>query len=222
MSANPSRLPPEPEGEPVHHRRYDVQAYKQGPDRLLIRGMVHDQKPPGTYIPDDPEPLSVHQMVVDLTIVYPAMEIVAAEVVMEVTPHAGCTSIEPVYEKLIGVPIARGFSRVVRDLFGGPRGCTHVGALLQAMAPVAIQSRFAMMDLGTPVALGDDEADAERTKDLRRQALAVNLNTCHIWAEGGEQMTRIENDEPPQPPLWAVERLAELGRPVEDWMSGRG
>lgn len=210
-----AELPPEPTGDLVHHRTYDVRAYREADDTLRIRGIVQDEKPAGMYIEDDPEPLSIHQMVVDLVIAYPSLEIIDAQVVMEITPHHGCTSIEPAYGQLVGISIARGFTRKVRELFGGPRGCTHVGALLQAMAPVAIQSMWSMVTVNeVPV-----ELSAADVAEKRRQAMLFNTNTCHVWDEHGEIVARVNNGQEIEPPLWAVERLEKLGRTPEEWHS---
>ena len=57
-----SILPPFPvddSGQPlevIHDREYRVRAYKKSSNRVLIRGAVRDQKPPGLYFVDDPEP----------------------------------------------------------------------------------------------------------------------------------------------------------------------
>lgn len=211
---------PLPGEAPLHQRDYLIQSFRQSTDRLRIRGIVHDQKPPGVYIDNDPEPLSVHQMVVDLIIEFPSLEIVDATVVMEVTPHTGCTSIEPNYSKLIGLSIARGFSRQVKDLFGGPRGCTHVGALLQAMAPVAIQSSWSMRAMNegeTSVNLGPADHEAEALEARRQALLQFNMNTCHVWSEDGTLIQQALAGEEIEPPIWAVDRLVELGRSVDDW-----
>ncbi len=217
-SASPP-LPPEPEGRLLHHRSYDVRAYHLADDRLMLRGIVHDQKPPGIYFDDDPDPLSVHHMVVDLHLHFPSLEIVAADVTMNVTPHHECSRIEPDYQQLVGLSIARGFSRKVKDLFGGPSGCTHIGALLQAMAPVAIQSMWSMRAVtdGTPM-----NVDAEPDLEARRRSLAFNINTCHIWDEQGEQVVSIMNGGEVGVPVWAEQRLAELGRDVSEWGRLRG
>ena len=140
-------IAPHPDGvdaadELIHERAYVVRAYRNGADKLVLRGAVRDQKPPGLYIADDPEPLTIHHMIVDLTIAIPSLEIIAAKAVLEMHPHPACTRIEDHYDKLVGLSIARGFTHKVRELFGGPRGCTHTTALLQAMAPVAIQSMW--------------------------------------------------------------------------------
>ncbi len=209
----PVNLPPAPDGRLLHQRTYDVESYATDDGRLILRGTIHDQKPAGIYFEDDPDPLSVHLMVVELALAFPSLEIESAEVLMEVTPHKGCSSIEASYQQLVGLSIARGFSRKVKDLFGGPSGCTHIGALLQAMAPVAIQSMWSMRAVDeTPVALTPDQEAQQR-----RQALAFNIDTCHIWARDGEQMAQVEAGGEMEPPVWALERLEKLGRSADDW-----
>lgn len=205
--------PPPPDGTLIHHRTYDVFSYRLGPDQMMLRGIVHDQKPPGIYFEGDTEPLSVHHMVVDLTLAFPSLEITKADVTMNVTPHTNCNRIEPDYQKLVGLSIARGFSRQVKDLFGREAGCTHIGALLQAMAPVAIQSMWSMNSFDQPSSGGDPAGSEEG----RERAMAFNLNTCHIWAEDGENVQAIRRGESLGVPVWAEQRLRELGRDPSEW-----
>jgi hypothetical protein len=212
-------LPPLPDGQLIHDRNYSVHSFRQADDRLVLRGVVHDQKPPGIYFEDDPEPLSVHHMVVDLTLAFPSLEITKADVWMNVTPHMGCSRIEPDYQQLVGLSIARGFSRKVKDLFGGPKGCTHIGALLQAMAPVAIQSSWSMRALSSAGMGMSPNGDA--TIAEKKQALAFNINTCHIWDEDGEQVHAVLSGGELEIPVWAEQRLTELGRDRSEWGRGR-
>ena len=125
--------------EEIHDRSYVVKSYRKDDRTIVLRGAVRDEKPAGLYIPDDPEPLPLHHMIVALTVTMPEMIITDARVEFEVYPHGGCPAITSHYEKLIGLSIARGFTHKVRELFGGPRGCTHTTALLQAMGPVAVE-----------------------------------------------------------------------------------
>lgn len=205
----------------IHDRTYTVRSYQEAPDVMRLRGMVHDEKPPGLYFDDDPEPLSVHQMVVDLYLSFPSLEIIKAEVVMEVTPHRECVSIEPHYQKLVGLSIARGFSRQIKDLFGGPSGCTHIGALLQAMAPVAIQSVWSMRAMS-----GEGEAavsiNSIDTVEAKKRALSFNINTCHIWDEEGPMVKDVLAGGEMEVPVWAEERLVSLGRDPDEWNRLRG
>jgi hypothetical protein len=213
----------EPDLPLLHDRTYSVRSYRKSATELLIRGQIQDQKPPGVYVTDDPNPLTVHHMVVDITVELPGLAITAAKVVMETHPHSSCISITDHYEKLIGLSIARGFTHKVRDLFGGPRGCTHTTALLQAMAPVAVQSIWSMKSSepadGTPVPA---PLPSNPTDEQIRERFAHNLNSCHVWREDGETIGSIKRGEEMEPPLWIIDRLDELGLDPADWQSRMG
>lgn len=218
-------IAPHPEGfDPIdqlaHERAYVVRAYRKGADVLVLRGAVRDQKPPGLYVPSDPEPLTVHHMIVDLEIRVPSLEIIAANAVLSTHPHAGCPRIEDHYGNLVGLSIARGFTHKVRELFGGPRGCTHTTALLQAMAPVAIQSMWSFR-----IAQAHDEGTEASdsgfgTIEARDNAMRMNLNTCHMWAEDGDLVAGVRAGEPMEVPVWIHDRFAKLGRSVDAWRPG--
>jgi hypothetical protein len=214
-------ITPHPEGvdatdELIHERAYIVRAYRKGTDTLILRGSVRDQKPPGAYIADDPEPLTVHHMIVDLEVAVPSLEITGANAVLEVHPHPTCPRIEAHYGNLVGLSIARGFTHKVRELFGGPRGCTHTTALLQAMAPVAVQSlwSFRMAE-----ARANGQISPFGSQEARQGAVAANLNTCHVWADDGEHVEALRNGEPMDVPLWISKRFNELGRDPSRWRS---
>lgn len=211
---------PHPEGvdptdQLIHERAYVVRAYFKNAERLLMRGAVRDQKPPGLYVPEDPEPLTVHHMIVDLEIAMPTLEIVGANAALEVHPHAACPRIEDHYQNLVGLSIARGFTHKVRELFGGPRGCTHTTALLQAMAPVAIQSTWSFR---ARVARQTGQGNSPwNTPEAREKGLMFNLNTCHIWAEDGEQVAAVRAGEPMEVPVWIQKRFEKLGLDPNSW-----
>ncbi len=221
-------LPPDPvdaSGAPlavIHDREYRVRAFRRSPDIVLIRGAIRDQKPPGQFFPGDPDPLTVHHMQIDIEVAYPSFEIVSAGVGMNVHPHGQCPNILSHYDELVGLSIARGFTHKVRELFGGPRGCTHTTALLQAMAPVAIQVIFSMRPPGA-----DDGAEVASTRqapttDQRRAMWSLNLNTCHVWAEDSAFVRALDAGGQPEFPIWAERRMVELGIKPEDWRPGAG
>jgi len=214
-----------PDGEPLLHTRdYHVEAYRHGPDTLRLRGWLKDTKEDGLYLAEGERPLTVHHMVVDLIVEVPSMVIRQAIPHMATKPNHVCADVLDAYRSLEGLSIARGFTHKVRELFGGPRGCTHVTMLLQAMAPVAVQSLWAMLrptnEDGTPVMLG--AIDAEAREAQRREHFERNRNTCHVWAEDGPMFDLIERGEDIPIPLWGAERLAELGLSEDDWYARRG
>ena len=101
-------LPPDPELELLHTRTYEVRSYRKDDDTMMIRGAVRDVKPAGLMLDDDPEPLTIHHMIVEIDVTLPTMDITRAEVVFEERPHSTCTGIVPHYEKLVGLSSPEG------------------------------------------------------------------------------------------------------------------
>lgn len=212
--------PVDDDGEPLevlHDREYRVRAYYKRDDLVLIRGAVRDQKPPGLYLDADPDPLTVHHMQIDIEVEYPTMQIVAAAVGFESHPNEECPLIVTHYDQLVGLSIARGFTHRVRELFGGPRGCTHTTALLQAMAPVAVQCIWSMR--AARARRGQTQGALDLTPEQRRAMWQMNLNTCHVWAEDSEWVGRLEAGEEMPPPVFVRDRMVRLGLKPDDWRS---
>ena len=217
-------LPPDPDYTPIHTRNYEVRAFKVSDTEILLRGAVRDDKPAGLYVQDDPEPLTIHHMIVELRVTFPMMEIVDANVEFKDFPHVECPGITTRYKQLIGLSIARGFTHKVRELFGGPRGCTHTTALLQAMGPVAIQCGWSMrvIKMSEMRAAGGDDVALDIPPEAREMAFKSNLNTCHIWDENGEQVANIRAGVDIGAPLSVTKRLAKLNRDPDEWNRIRG
>lgn len=225
-----SILPDDPvdeSGRPLdvlHDREYRVRAFRKADDLVLIRGAVRDQKPPGLYFPSDPDPIAVHHMQVDIEVRYPTMEIVAAGVAMSTHPNEVCPSIVDHYDKLVGLSIARGFTHKVRELFGGPRGCTHTTMLLQAMAPIAIQCMWSMRAAisNRKRAESGGKPNPPVTPAQREAMWRTNLNSCHVWAEDSQTVADLTAGGPIEVPVFARKRLQKLGMEPEDWSKQMG
>jgi len=192
---------------PIHQRSYETEAFDEGDSTMRIVGRLIDTKPQGLGLGDG-EPLVIHDMVVEMIVAGVGFEILNISAEMRVHPYGQCTAVLDSYQQLIGVSIARGYTRKVKDLYGGPMGCSHVGALLTALGPVAIQASWGMARLHADP--GDwaggevDPADAERR-------LRLNTNTCHVWHEDGEQISRLRRGEEAERPDWEAVRLTKLG-----------
>lgn len=211
--------------ETLHTRSYQVEAFRRGPDEFVLRGSVIDRKPPRMYVQDDPEPLAIHHMVVDLVVSYPDLVITDVEVNFNTFPQEVCPAIAGRYQEMIGVSIARGFTHKVRERFGGPRGCTHTTALLQAMAPVAVQCHWSMLTIarreaaaaaGSGAAAGPGAEGAPTATGSRAHSLSTN--TCHVWDEHGEFYQAITRGEiSPGPIIPVRERLEARGIDPDTW-----
>ena len=208
-------FPENPEFPLIHTRRYEVRAFRMAAERLMLRGVVVDEKPAGLYLKGDEQPLWLHHMIVDLEIVYPTFLIEKASATFHEHPHLECTHITDHYKKLEGMSIARGFNAKVKELFAGARGCTHITALLSAMAPVAIQAGWSMR----AVASSDGQVDAQRNYENRERQLAGTINTCHMWDENGALAASVSSGNYTEVPLSVKKRLTELGRSEEEWLN---
>lgn len=113
--------------------------------------------------------------------------IVALVSAMPSTPYAGCAEVNPNFQSLVGLSVARGFRKALRERLDGVAGCTHVVALLDAMSAAAVQS-FASI-ANAPRAPGQPEP-------VRIWRLDALLNTCWSYREDGP----------------VVQRMRELGR----------
>jgi len=191
----------------IHHRSYETEAFDEGNGTMRLVGRLVDTKPQGLGMADG-EPLVIHDMIVEMIVAGDTFEILDITTTMQVRPYGQCTQVLDSYQQLVGVSIARGYSRKVKELFGGPMGCSHIGALLIALAPVAVQASWGLARLHDDPAVWSgaerDEADAERRTRL-------NTNTCHVWSADGEQIARLNRGEEAERPEWEAVRLTKLG-----------
>jgi hypothetical protein len=197
--------------ELVHDRDYSVQVYRSSPNELVAVGRVRDEKPAGLYVEHDPDPLTMHDMTIELRVGYPDLVISDASVSFTTFPQLSCPAISDHYTSLVGVSIARGFTHKVRELFGGPRGCAHVTALLQAIAPALVQSTWSMRAINRREGAAGESTPVADPKKLARSVVLPNLDTCHVWAADGELVARVEAGEVVTPGIPVRERLASLG-----------
>ncbi len=204
-------MPVEASLEPIHRRDYVIEAFRRGDSEFVLRGRVRDEKPPGLYVAGDPEPLVMHHMEVEMTVRFPSLEITDVAVEFGEHPQDICPGIATHYRELIGLSVARGFTHKVRELFGGPRGCAHTTALVQAMAPVAVQCAWSMR-----IAQSREKPQGDQAA-TRRAHFGHNLDTCHVWAGDGELMRRAARGEEIEPPLPITRRLVALGQDPKQW-----
>jgi len=204
----------------LHTRSYDTNVYRDG-DHMIVIGSVQDTKPPGMYVNDDPNPLEIHHMAVALKVAIADLSIVDAQVEFRTHPNEACPSIVEHYGQLVGLSVARGFNRKVRELFGGPRACTHTTALLQAMAPVVVQAMWSVR-MDDRRSAGKNPFDARDVDGDGPAHYELNLNTCHVWAEGSELIQNARAGEIGEVPLWIKTRFSELGRDPNEWRESAG
>jgi hypothetical protein len=164
----------------LHTRTLRVDAYDLEDGHVLLDGELIDTGHVTRYhhlgIPVPPG--VVHHMAARLTVRWEDGVIVAAEPGMPVGAVPSCTTIVPSYAGLVGLSLARGFTRQFLERFGGPNGCTHLNTLLLEMQRTLIQARATIPHRhGLP----EEPLPAEEIERYR----PPNYNACHQYAENG-------------------------------------
>jgi len=130
------------ERELRHTRRTRYEGYKRSDGLWDIEAHLTDVKshdnPMKAGVRRAGEP--IHEMWIRITIDR-SLTILDAAASSDWVPYpGGCEAIAPAYRKLIGLNLARGFRKHVKDLFGGVKGCTHLTEMLGGFPTAAIQT----------------------------------------------------------------------------------
>jgi len=168
-------LPPPAGGAPlpVHRRSIQYEAFDAG-DALEVVGTLVDSRP---WAGDGRSILTVHDMELRVTVSVPDMTITAASAEMRTFPHVECPGITEAFAGMVGLSVARGYTREIQHRFGGPGGCTHLEQLARSLGPVVIQAvtsrrARAVVDGGAVDLMSEGGSPWAR-------------DSCHVWAEGG-------------------------------------
>lgn len=160
----------ETKAPPVHVRTIRVEVTPVGADELEITATLVDERPRDNprWFGAEP-PRVIHDMRLGLRVRHPDLVITEARAEMTAHPYTICPEALPPLAGLVGLSIARGFTREVNERFGRQRGCAHFTALIHAMAPAVRQ--------GAGVAFPEPEHPAAGTPWF--------VNTCQAWRENG-------------------------------------
>ena len=165
---------------PLHRRSIEYDVFDTG-DALSVVGRLVDSRP---WAADGQGVRTVHDMELTVTVRIADMTITEADAVMHTFPHSECPGIVVAFTGLVGLNVARGYTRQVQARFGGPRGCTHLEQLARSLGPVVIHA------VTSRRALAVSRGDAEDL--LTGTGSPWARNSCHIWAEGGVADQKME------------------------------
>lgn len=111
-------------------------------------------------------------------------EIREIEVAIDSHPFPECPSVQPNFQRLVGLRMGAGFGKEVQARVGGEEGCTHVLTLITNMATVAVQT------LGSQIRW-DDRASAERVYGLDKDGKPPVVGACRGYGRSGDMVRRI-------------------------------
>lgn len=161
---------------PVQIRTLTMEARRVDDAALEVTGRLVDDRPRGAGVGwfGASEGTIIHDMRVTLRVRYPDLVVTGVAAEMVTRPYTLCpAALEPL-QQLVGLSVARGFTRAVNERFGRQLGCAHMTALIQAMAPVVRQA------VGPAFR---DEAELPRLDGGPEEGWFVN--SCQAWKEGG-------------------------------------
>lgn len=185
-------LLPEPaQRQPLHTRSIVCRSFKRADGLIDIDARFMDTRPfdyDSEFRGVCAAGAALHhmQLRVSLDAARTVVDLVSA---MPATPYAGCAGVNPNFRRVIGLSMGRGFRKALRERLGGIEGCTHVLALLDAVAAAAMQA-FA--------------SDAHQQRRMgapgaRVWKIDALLDTCWSYRADGEvvqEMRRREKSKP--------------------------
>lgn len=177
-------LPPPAEREPVHTRSIVCRGFRRRDGLIDIEGRFIDTRP----FAYDSEwrghclaGAALHHMQLRLTV--DAKRVIhALESAMPATPYSGCTEVNPNFQRLVGLSIGRGFRQALRERLGGIEGCTHVLALLDAMAAAAVQTFSSNWNAPRP---------AGTPAPIRIWNFDAMVDSCYSYRNDGPMVAKI-------------------------------
>ncbi len=169
-------------GEKIHNRNIDISTFECDDERIIIVGELVEKrlKPYYTVKGELHEPDTVHHMLIRMQIEVSTLTIKEIEVELIETPHEECPELTGCLDCMKGMRIAPGFSTRVREMVGGPAGCSHLTTLLLAMAPAAVQGYWVHRSQ-KPIESGISE-------EMMEQYL---VDTCRVWRKDGPLARRV-------------------------------
>lgn len=162
---------------PLHQRTIDIECFDAG-GALQVVCRFKDVRPWA----DLDHIRVVHQMELDVDVRIDDLVITRAEARMHDFPHIECPEIAPKFEQLVGLSIARGYNKEVQKRFIGVAGCTHLEFMARAIGPAIVQGVSSAR--ARQRILSGSTAPMTPTKFMP--------NSCHVWADGGLAMQKID------------------------------
>ena len=168
----------------IHTRKIDIATYEGSEDTVVVEGILKDDRLFETYRPTGEKfcPGTIHHMIIRLEVKGPQLVVEDIEVEMPTLPLKVCRETLECLEPVKGMQIVSGFTRKVKTLAGGPKGCNHLVTLLTAMAPAAVQGAHSAMER-KPI---NPDRFVQDTMDRFK-------NTCWVWRENGPLIGKYKN-----------------------------
>jgi hypothetical protein len=173
--------------EAQHFRDYQFAGYCRADGLFDIEGRMTDRKSysfPSEWRGRIEEGEPIHDMRIRLTLDEGFM-IRDVECVTAAGPYEICPAITPAFAALKGERVGRGWSRVLREKFGGRNGCVHHVEMLRAMATVAFQTLYGYQERRKRET-GQSNREGPPSPEAAPGRRPGFIDSCHALASDGE------------------------------------
>lgn len=173
--------------EAQHFRDYQFAGYRRADGLFDIEGRMTDRKSysfPSEWRGHIEEGEPIHDMRIRLTL-DEGFVIHDVECVTAAGPYEICPAITPAFSALKGERIGRGWSRILREKFGGRNGCVHHVEMLRAMATVAFQTLYGWQERRKREA-GQSKREGPPSPEAAPGRKPGFIDSCHALASDGE------------------------------------
>ncbi len=160
-------------GVPTHRRHIDLDVFEHDGEFEVV-GRLRDERP---WAAGSGHVEHVHDMELAVTVRRSDLTITAARARMRRFPHHECPEIEDAFSGLVGLCVARGYSRAVQERFGRSLGCAHLELLARMVGPAVVQA--------IPSSALRHQGFEEAGSMLAGAGATWLSDTCHVWRDGG-------------------------------------
>lgn len=174
-----------PADRKIHSRDIRLATYPYRENSIIVEGFLKDER----YLPvfditGDVKPAGViHHFGIWLTVDSDPLMIRDAEAEMITLPMTECRALADSVAALAGLEIRSGFSRKVRDIMGGPDGCTHLCHLATVMIQEVVQGFFVRKRQTKPPL--PSSVDTLDNKEML-------IDSCRMWKPDGPKINALE------------------------------
>ncbi|CCK81002.1 DUF2889 domain-containing protein [Desulfobacula toluolica] len=169
----------------IHTRDIQLATYPHTDGQVIVHGVLKDQRYTKVFdiTGEVKEPGIVHHLDVKLLIKPDPLMIEDVQVQMVHVPLSECTDTLDTVEKLKGLEIKSGFSKSIRDIMGGKKGCSHLCNLIIVMGQEIVQGWLAHDRRKKPLIPKD--LDSIREKNFL-------IDSCRMWTLQGPKVKSLK------------------------------
>jgi hypothetical protein len=169
----------------IHTRDISLATYPYKDHRVIVHGILKDKRHIKIFdiTGDVLKPGIVHHLDIKLLIKPDPLTIEDAQAQMIKVPMPECPKTLDTIEKLKGLEIRSGFSKNIRNIMGGKKGCTHLCNLIIAMGQEIVHGWLTHKRKDKSPLPKDMNSFADK-KFL--------IDSCRMWTSKGPKIKKLE------------------------------